>query len=214
MLSCASLKYTINTGILFQGDICHKTVNSTVADEKERCQGLTPKTLYSLTKGHVLGIVITIVALSMSQLVGRRPSAITCYLFAAGAMMANVWCQGKEIFILKVTTANALIHGGTAIINLFIQEIYPTSIRAMTTGFFFSLGHLITTAAPYFSIYIVLGHEIPFFTVGGALFIICAFMLLRIKHESKDAPLQETTKFNTLQSDLDWGLAELDYDSD
>ena len=196
------------------GDTCSTPLESAEDHEKKNCLGLTSKTLYSLTKGHVLGIVITITALSLSQVVGRRPSSITCYLLAAGAMIANVWCQGKDTFILKVTTANSLMHGGTAIINLFIQEIYPTSIRAMTTGFFFSLGHLITTAAPYFSIYLVLGHEVPFFVGGGVLFIMCAFLLMRIKHESKNTPLHETTRFNTLQSDLDWGLADLDYDSD
>jgi len=200
---------------MLQGDVCSTALkNNTMSNEKENCQGLTSKTLYSLTKGHILGIVITVVSLSMSQVVGRRRSSITCYIFAAGAMISNIWCQGKEAFILKITTANALIHGGTAIINLFIQEIYPTSIRAMTTGFFFSLGHLISTASPYVSIYLVLGHEVQFFTFGGLLFVVCAFMLLRIKHESKDAPLQETTRYNTLQSDLDWGLEELDYDSD
>ena len=180
---------------MLQGDYCDYEKEGTPQNAtSHQCEGLSSRTLSNLAKSHVIGILVVIIALSFSQWVGRKHSAIICYSAASLALLSQAWCQGRDTLIFKISAANSLVRGSVAIMALFIQEVYPTSIRGVSGGFFFSAGHLVSTLAPCLTVYVVVGHEVACFVMGGIIVAVCAGLLCAVKQEVKDAPLRETVQ--------------------
>ena len=166
---------------MFQGNYNIYEDSSTLPSAQ--CPGISPDTLRSLTKGHIINIVITMSALSFSQLIGRSCSALLCYLSATTALLANIfWIRGQQGVILQMTMANSLVQGSRLLVILLLQGIYPPTCHGPMGEFFLSLGHTLSAAAPYLNVYVVVRHEVRFFVVYSVLFAVVTALLVGVSY--------------------------------
>lgn len=195
---------------LMQGTYCNDNTTTSVYDKQhvKECGNLSSSHIEMLMWGHLIGIVIVIVVLTSSQLLGRRRAAAAGYLLTGLCLLSAVLCQGKALLAIKSTVSLSFNHASTAVIILFVTEIYPTSSRALALGFFWTVGHIVSLFGPFMAVYLVVGKEFEFFLGGAVLFFVCGALVMRINHETYNEPMRESIKEYDLP-DSDW---DIDYD--
>ena len=198
--------------IMFQGNysIYEDVGSSWNSTESAECVGLSAETLRSLTKGQIIGIIITLAALSLSQFAGRSWSAFLCYLTATAAFITSIWWRGDQKgVVLKMTMAKSLVQGSHVMAILFIQAIFPISSQGALGEFFLSLGHSLSTAAPYLSVYVAVRHELHFFVVGSVSIAVFTGLLFGAKCTNG----KKTASRDEIEKNYEWDVLH-DYDSE
>ena len=197
--------------LLIKGAYC-SSPKDVHEDRSLKCTGLAKHSLRSLMNGYSIGVGIVIVSMILSQMIGRKRSSTICILTSGIIAVSCTLCQGKDLLTFKITMLYAFHHGAISILTLFIQETYPTSVRATATSAFHAITHLVSLFGPFIAVYGVLGHEQEFFAGSGAVLVLAAVILSKIKHDSLNEPLAESAR-EFYKEDSDWDI-ELDYDMD